>query len=116
MVSKLGRGIERSKGRGRTLECLERLEHLDEADGADELGVLGRGLDDDLKVLANVDAEHLVEALERLFRRELAKVVDEPLRGECVSRWSRGNRWTARTSAARRFVWTTTRLMSAMSS
>jgi hypothetical protein len=101
----------------RTLSRLELLEHFDETDGTDEVGVLGSGLNDDLKVLANVDLQHLVEAFESLLDRELAEVVDEPL---CVSgrvslaeKEETGRR--KRTSAARRLTWTTTRLMSAMS-
>lgn len=67
-----------------TFGSLELFEHLDEADGADQVRVLGRGLDDDLQVLPNVDLEHLVEALERLLDREGAKVLDEPVRLEEV--------------------------------
>ncbi len=62
-----------------TLERLEGLEHLDELDRAKEVRVLGSDLNDDLKILADVDLEHLTKALERLFDGELAEVVDKPL-------------------------------------
>ena len=46
----------------KTFEALERLEHLNQLDGAEDVRVLGRNLDDNLKVLAHVDTEHLVHA------------------------------------------------------
>jgi hypothetical protein len=91
----------------RTLSRLELLEHFDETDGTDEVGVLGSGLNDDLKVLANVDLQHLVEAFESLLDRELAEVVDEPLcvRGRVSLEGKRGEeRKGRRTSAARRLT------------
>jgi hypothetical protein len=62
-----------------TFGSLEFLEHLDEANRSDQVRVLGSRLNDDLKVLSDVDLEHLVETFESLFDGELTEVVDEPL-------------------------------------
>ena len=70
---------DRAKVVVKTFEALERLEHLDQVDGAEDVGVLGRDLDNDLQVLAHVDAKHLVHAGERLLLGEATEVVDEPL-------------------------------------
>ncbi|KAI3480029.1 hypothetical protein L1887_57805 [Cichorium endivia] len=78
----LGVGGEVDDGAEVVVEALERLEgleHLDELDGAEEVRVLCGDLDDHLEVLADVDLEHLAQALERLFHGELAKVGDEPV-------------------------------------
>ena len=64
----------------KAFEGLEGLKHLDEPDWTDEFRVLGGCLDDDLQVLADVDAQHLFEALEGVLDGKLAEVVDEPLR------------------------------------
>ena len=44
----------------RTLEALEGLEHLDKLDGTEDVRVLSGDLDNDLQVLADVDAKHFV--------------------------------------------------------
>ena len=62
-----------------TFEALERLKHLDEFDRAQDIRVLRSDLNNDLQVLADVDAEHLLHASEGLFCSKLAEVIDEPL-------------------------------------
>jgi hypothetical protein len=46
-----------------TFESLEGLKHLDEANWTDEFRVFGSCLHYDLKILPDVDSEHLLEAL-----------------------------------------------------
>ena len=45
----------------RTLEALEGLEHFDQLDRTEDIRVLRRDLNDNLEVLADVDAQHLVQ-------------------------------------------------------
>ena len=66
----------------RTLEALKGLEHLDKLDGTEDVRVLSGDLNNDLQVLADVDAKHFVQTSHRLLRRETAKVVDQPLENE----------------------------------
>ena len=44
----------------RTLEALEGLERLDKLDGTEAVKILSGDLNNDLQVLADVDAKHLV--------------------------------------------------------
>lgn len=46
----------------RTFETLEAFKHLDEFDRPEDIRVLGRNLNDDLQVLADIDLEHLLQA------------------------------------------------------
>lgn len=62
-----------------TLESLERLEHLEQLHRTKYIGVLGRDLDNNLEVLANVDAKHLLHTSHGLLGSKAAKVADKPL-------------------------------------
>ncbi len=62
-----------------TFEALETLEHLDELDRSKDIRVLGRNLDDNLQVLADVDFEHFLHAGHRLLSGKIAEVVHKPL-------------------------------------
>ena len=62
-----------------TLKALEGLKHLDELDGSEDIRVLGGDLDDDLKVLSHVYAEHLLQAGHGLLSRQTAEIGNEPL-------------------------------------
>ena len=44
--------------------------------------VFGSNLDDDLEVLTNIDAKHLLHTGHILFSCESTKVIDEPLQPE----------------------------------
>lgn len=55
------------------------LEELDELKRSEQLRVFGRDLDDDLKVLTDVDGQHLLEASERLLDSQATKVANQPL-------------------------------------
>lgn len=63
---------------------LEGFEELDEAVGGELFVILGGDLDADLQVLANVGLQHGAQALERVFHRKRAEVVDQPLGVEQV--------------------------------
>ncbi|KAH9391644.1 1,2-dihydroxy-3-keto-5-methylthiopentene dioxygenase [Tyrophagus putrescentiae] len=70
---------DRAKKVEEALVALEGLKELNQRVGGQLLVVLPRHLHADLQVLANVVGEHRLEALQRVLRRERAKVVDQPL-------------------------------------
>ena len=72
-----------------TFESLERFKHLDQFHRAQYVRVFGGNLDDNLEVLTNIDAKHLLHTGHRLFSCELAEVIDEPLQPEkSITRYS----------------------------
>jgi hypothetical protein len=65
-----------------TFESLEGFKHLIQFHRAQCVRVFGGNLNDDLEILANIDAKHLLHAGHRLFSCESAKVIDKPLQPE----------------------------------
>jgi len=75
-----------SKGKAcTTFKTLERLEDLNQSLGRQLFVVLGGNLDTDLEVLAYVGLQHRLDAFQRVFDRQRAEVVHQPLGVQQVS-------------------------------
>ena len=69
----------------KSFKALERLKQLNECISCELFVILCGNLDTNLEILANVCLQHSPEALQRIFNRQRAKVIDQPIGIEQLS-------------------------------